>query len=109
MVKHIAIFGLLMLAAGRAVLAQEPFGAVNDLPSNARRMNDEQKDLYLRAMQEHSLEMHDLSNRILAEQDPVKRRDLKERQLQLMKDYRARMMGRLQELRDRKERRGASR
>ena len=103
MAKRITTSALLMLMAS-AVFAQQP-GAIGNLPPNARHMSDEQKDLYLRALQEHSLEMHDLSNRILAEQDPVKRQDLKDRQFQLMKDYRVRMMGLLQELKERKERR----
>jgi hypothetical protein len=48
-------------------------------------MTIEQKDRQLRAMQEHMLMMHDLSNQILAEQDPAKKEQLKNQQLQLMK------------------------
>ena len=48
-------------------------------------MTVEQKDQHLRAMQEHMLKMHDLSNQILAETDPAKKEQLKNQQLQLMK------------------------
>ena len=50
-------------------------------------MTVEQKDQHLRAMQEHMLKMHDLSNQILAEQDPAKKEQLKNQQLQLMKTH----------------------
>lgn len=93
-----------MLAASNIVFGDESAVTGNSNPAKTWRMSEGQKDRYLRAMQEHSLEMHDLSNRILAEQDPVKRQALKDQQLQLMKDYRARMMGRLQELKDKRAR-----
>ena len=50
-------------------------------------MTVEQKDQHLRAMQEHMLMMHDLSNQILAEKDPAKKEQLKNQQLQLMKTH----------------------
>ncbi|MDD5319358.1 MAG: hypothetical protein PHD43_01850 [Methylococcales bacterium] len=50
-------------------------------------MSAEQKDQHLRAMQEHMLMMHDLSNQILAEKDPAKKEQLKNQQLQLMKTH----------------------
>jgi hypothetical protein len=50
-------------------------------------MTLEQKDQHLRAMQEHMLKMHELSNQILAEQDPAKKEQLKNQQLQLMKTH----------------------
>lgn len=108
MTKKKVLMTLMLLALGNdTLMAQEPSSAVdpeqaetNSVPENDWRLSDEQKDHYLRAMQEHSLEMHDLSNRILAEQDPEKREALKERQFQLMKDYRVRLMGRLQQLRE---------
>ncbi|MDD5461668.1 MAG: hypothetical protein PHG00_08560 [Methylococcales bacterium] len=50
-------------------------------------MTLEQKDQHLRAMQEHMLMMHDLSNQILAEPDPGKKEQLKNQQLQLMKTF----------------------
>jgi len=55
-------------------------------------MTDEQRDQHLRAMQEHMLAMHDLSNQILAEKDPVKKEQLKNKQLELMKAHQAQMM-----------------
>ena len=47
---------------------------------------------HLRAMQEHMLQMHDLSNQILAEKDPAKKEQLKKQQLELMKAHQAKMM-----------------
>lgn len=55
-------------------------------------MTEEQKDQHLRAMQEHMLKMHDLSNKILSETDPAKKEELKNQQLQLMKAHQAQMM-----------------
>lgn len=56
-------------------------------------MSEEQKEQHLRSMQEHMLTMHDLSNQILAETDAVKKEQLKNQQLQLMKAHHAQMMG----------------
>lgn len=50
-------------------------------------MTLEQKDQHMRAMQEHMLKMHDLSNQILAETDPAKKEQLKNQQLELMKTH----------------------
>lgn len=55
-------------------------------------MTEEQKDEHLKRMQEHILQMHDLSNRILAEKDPAKKEQLKNEQLQLMKAHHAQKM-----------------
>lgn len=55
-------------------------------------MTEEQKDQHMRAMQEHMLAMHDLSNQILAEKDPAKKEQLKNQQLQLMKAHHSQMM-----------------
>ncbi len=55
-------------------------------------MTEEEQDQHLRAQQEHSLLMHDLSNQILAEKDSAKKEQLKNQQLQLMKAHRAKMM-----------------
>ena len=55
-------------------------------------MTEEQRDQHARAIQEHLLKMHDLSNQILAEQDPAKKEQLKNQQLELMKAHHAKMM-----------------
>jgi hypothetical protein len=55
-------------------------------------MTEEQKDQHMRAMQEHMLMMHDLSNQILAEKDSTKKESLKKQQLQLMKAHHEQMM-----------------
>jgi hypothetical protein len=54
---------------------------------NMSGMTLEQKDQHMRAMQEHMLKMHDLSNQILAETDPAKKEELKNQQLELMKTH----------------------
>lgn len=55
-------------------------------------MTQEQQTEHMRAMQEHMLMMHDLSNQILAEKDAVKKEALKNQQLELMKAHHAQMM-----------------
>jgi len=55
-------------------------------------MTEEQQEQHLKAIQEHSLMMHDLSNQILAEKDPAKKEQLKKQQRDLMKAYHDTMM-----------------
>lgn len=55
-------------------------------------MSEEQQEQHLKAIQEQSLLMHDLSNQILAEKDPAKKEQLKKQQRDLMKAYHAAMM-----------------
>ncbi|MDD1606247.1 MAG: hypothetical protein LUO95_03435 [Methylococcaceae bacterium] len=55
-------------------------------------MTEEQQEQHLKAMQEHTLQMHDLSNQILAEKDPAKQEQLKKQQRDLMKAHQAAMM-----------------
>lgn len=62
-------------------------------------MTEEQKNAHMKAMQEHMLKMHELSNQILAEQDPAKKEALKNQQLELMKSHQAQMMQHRQERR----------
>lgn len=52
-------------------------------PPPGMMMNDEG----LRERQNHLLQMHDLSTRILSAKDPKEKERLKEEQLQLMKSY----------------------
>ena len=52
-------------------------------PAPGLMMSDEG----LRERQEHLLQMHDLSNRILSAKDPKEKERLKAEQLQLMKSY----------------------
>jgi len=52
---------------------------------------EEQKTEHMRAMQEHMLMMHDLSNQILSEKDPAKKEELKNKQLELMKTFHGQM------------------
>ncbi len=55
-------------------------------------MTEEQQEQHLKAMQEHILQMHDLSNQILAEKDPAKKEQLKKQQRDLMKAHQDAMM-----------------
>lgn len=55
-------------------------------------MNSEQMDQHMRMMQEHMLQMQDLSNKILAATDPAEKEKLKKQQLDLMKAHRQQMM-----------------
>ncbi len=49
-------------------------------------------DEHLKQKQQHTLMMHDLSNKILTETDPAKQQALKDQQLELMKAHHAQMM-----------------
>ncbi len=55
-------------------------------------MTEEQQTEHARATQEHLLQMHDLSNQILAEKDPAKKAALKKQQLDLMKAHHGQIM-----------------
>jgi len=97
---------LLLLSLGTASFAEtsDPQGAPQKAPEPPKDMpmhhgmgmmggmSEEQRDQHLRAMQDHMLEMHDLSNQILAEKDPAKKEQLKNKQLDLMKAHQAQMM-----------------
>lgn len=50
-------------------------------------LTDEEKDQHIKAMQEHMLKLHELSNQILAEKDTAKQEELKAQQRQLMKEH----------------------
>ncbi|MGR8981150.1 MAG: hypothetical protein ACU84H_13795 [Gammaproteobacteria bacterium] len=71
-------------------------------------MTEEQKEQHLRAMQDHMLKMHDLSDKILAETNPAKKDELKNQQLQLMKEHHAKMMEhRMQKMQHRQQKQAA--
>jgi hypothetical protein len=55
-------------------------------------MSEEQMDQHMHMKQEHMLQMHDLSNKILAAADPKEKQKLKDQQLQLMKAHHDEMM-----------------
>ena len=87
---------LLLLPLGATSFAEEPQKVAEPMQSGMNinqgmgtgmksGMTLEQKDQHLRAMQEHMLVIHDLSNQILAETDPAKKEQLKNLQLQLLK------------------------
>lgn len=61
-------------------------------PMKQGGMSEEQQEQHLKAIQEQSLLMHDLSNQILAEKDSAKKEQLKKQQRDLMKAYHAAMM-----------------
>jgi hypothetical protein len=60
--------------------------------SEQAAMDPAKMEQQLKDMQEHSLQIHDLSNKILAESDPQKRQALKDQQLELMKAHHMQMM-----------------
>ena len=65
----------------------------NTPPAVPLMMSDEG----LRERQDHLLEMHALSNQILAAKDPKLREKLKDQQLQLMKDFELKHHQRMQQ------------
>jgi hypothetical protein len=92
---------LLSLPLGAGCFAEDTQKPVEP-PHNAtppqvmgKGMMEEQQDARLRAMQDRMLMVHDLSNKILAEQDPVKKEEMKKQQLDLMKSHRQQMMTRV--------------
>ncbi len=62
------------------------------MPMMDGMMSEERKLQHLRKMQVHMLKMHDLSNQILAEQEPEKKQALKDKQIQLMQEHMQKMM-----------------
>lgn len=55
-------------------------------------MSEEQQDQHMRMVQEHMLQMHELSDKILATKDPQEKQKLKDQQLKLMKAHKTQMM-----------------
>lgn len=89
-----AVAILLLLPLSMTSLAGQPQADMAPMPGMGMmgNMTEEQKEQHARAMQEHMLQMHDLFNKILAEQDPAKKEQLKKQQLELMKTHHAKMM-----------------
>ncbi|PKM12711.1 MAG: hypothetical protein CVV13_04230 [Gammaproteobacteria bacterium HGW-Gammaproteobacteria-3] len=105
--KKITGLLVLMLASAGTFAAETPQAdsakqpGMNMHQGMANRMagmSEEQKDQHMRAMQEHMLTMHELSDKIIAEQDPAKKQALKDQQLELMKAHKAQMMGHMQKM-----------
>jgi hypothetical protein len=71
---------------------QDPAAAKGMGAMGGMGMTEEQKNQHLKTMQESMLQMHQLSNEILAEKDPVKKQKLKDQQLELMKAHHEQMM-----------------
>lgn len=63
--------------------------------SMMNNMTDEQRDKHLRAKQAHMLKMHKLTNQILAETDGKKKEQLKQQQLDLMKEKMSKMRAKM--------------
>ena len=67
--------------------------AVEQTQSEPERKMDESKMMtHLKMKQEQMLKIHDLSNKILAETDPMKKQALKDQQLELIKVEHMQMM-----------------
>lgn len=75
----LACFSAALIGPGLPCMAE----SVAPPPPDGLMMSDEG----LKERQEHLLQMHDLSNRILSAKDPKEKERLKEEQLQLMKSY----------------------
>jgi len=93
---------LLLLPVSMASLAADPKAAPEPMQGmhmqQGMGMSEAQLDTHLRQKQDHQLKMHDLSNQILAEQDPAKKENLKNQQLELMKAHHAQKMAHHQEM-----------
>ncbi len=92
---HIKSMLAIMLLLSISAITQ----AADDNPMQGKKMHamhknmtQEQKEKKMRDMQEHMLQMHDLSNQILSEKDATKKEELKQKQLSLMKAHKAKMM-----------------
>ncbi len=85
LIAILACFSLSVLAEDHPPQHQMKKGAMP-------HKNPEQMDARMHAMQEHMLLMHDYSNRILSENDPVKKQTLKDEQFELMKAHHMEMM-----------------
>ncbi|MCQ8105658.1 hypothetical protein NP590_16215 [Methylomonas sp. SURF-2] len=88
LLKIFAFSALLCLSASGN--AQQPGGGKGTHDMGA--MDPAKMTEHLKQKQEHMLSMHDLSNKILAEQDPQKQQALKDQQLELMKAHHMDMM-----------------
>ena len=92
--KHCILFlHCFLLTYSLAAVAEQPkpmpgMGMMGMMMS----MSDEQLEARMKSMQAHMLMMHDLSNQIIAESDPIKKQDLKNQQIELMKAHHKKMM-----------------
>jgi len=98
---------LLLLPVSLASLAAEPKAVPEPMPGmqmphgmgmGMGGMSEDQLELHLRNQQDHLLQMHDLSDQILAEKDPAKKEQLKKQQFELMKAHHAQKMEHRQEM-----------
>lgn len=103
--KTIAIF-LLLLPLSTAVYAEEDdmqgVGKHEGMPGmrmHGDMMAQMMSPEHLKEMQAHILQMHDLSNKILAEKDPKKQQELKDQQLEVMKAHMADRMAKRHKMR----------
>lgn len=97
-IKTLALSALVAFSATSiAEQAPQPSASSADKAGKAMQhemagMDHGNKPEQLKEMQAHTLMMHDLSNKILAETDPTKQQALKDQQLELMKAHHAQMM-----------------
>ncbi len=86
LIKILFLAGATLFAA--AALAQQPKAPspiAKTEPLEKCEWNAEKTTEHLKKMQEHILAIHDLSTKILAETDPVKKQALKDQQLELLR------------------------
>lgn len=90
--KILIITALLSLSAASNAQQQPATSGGKGMDHDMGAMDPAKMTEHLKQKQEHMLTMHDLSNKILAEQDPQKQQALKDRQLELMKAHHMEMM-----------------
>ncbi|GAB6141208.1 hypothetical protein JCM14076_19370 [Methylosoma difficile] len=81
---------LMLTIASASVYAVD---TATPVPAAKQPQDGKSDEQHLRGMQDHMLKMHELSNQILAEQDPTKKEQLKAQQRDMMKEHRMHMMG----------------
>lgn len=100
---------LIMIPLSQAILAEEQSmhkkhhpqkqqGMKMGMQGGMGSMDAKKMDQRMKKMQEHMLQMHDLSDKILAEKDPKLKQQLKDQQLQLMKAHHMQMMSKMQNM-----------
>ncbi|CAG1020536.1 hypothetical protein DOJK_00410 [Patescibacteria group bacterium] len=87
------IIAFLLPISMASFAAEEPATPQHEAHAQPHKEMGMMDEEHLKAMQEHILAMHDLSNQILAEKDPAKKEQLKQQQRDLMKSHHASMMG----------------
>ncbi len=74
-------------------IAEDMQHQMHHAKKGSMRMMDKGKmETHMRTMQAEMLAIHDLSNKILAEKNPLQKQKLKDEQLELIKEHHKKMM-----------------